>query len=241
MILKILLAGTALAALTVGSAVAADLGRPAPVYTKAPPMVAAYNWSGFYLGINGGGGWGKSRFDFPGFGTTSGDFNTSGGFFGGTAGYNYQTGSWVFGIEGDGDWANIKGSANCPNPAFSCQTSDSWLATARGRLGFAADQWLIYGTAGGAFGDVKMAVPGPVAFSGQSVTRAGWAAGAGIEYGFASNWSVKAEYLHIDLGSATCGVGNCSITSAANVPLRAELFRVGLNYRFGGGPVVARY
>ena len=67
-------------------------------------------------------------------------------------------------------------------------------------------------------------------------------AGAGVEYGFASNWSIKAEYLHIDLGSSTCVLANCATISVANVPFHAEIFRVGLNYRFGGfGPIAARY
>jgi outer membrane immunogenic protein len=236
------IAALAFGALASGSAIAADMSAPAPVYKSAPPMLSSYGWTGFYLGINGGGGWGTSRFDFPGTATTTGNFKTSGGLFGGTAGFNFQSGGWVVGVEGDGDWANLKGSAPCPNPSFSCQTSDSWLATARGRFGVSFNEWLIYGTAGGAFGDVKVAVPGPVAFSGQTVVRAGWTAGAGVEYGFASNWSIKAEYLHIDLGSSTCALGNCAAISVANVPFHAEIFRVGLNYRFGGfGPMVARY
>jgi outer membrane immunogenic protein len=204
-------------------------------------VIPLYNWSGFYLGINGGGAWGRSRFDSPLFGTSTGNFNTSGGLVGGTVGFNWQTGSVVFGVEGDGDWANIKGSALCPVPnlGLTCTTSDSWLATARGRLGVAFNEWLLYGTDGGAFGDVKMGVA-PLA--GQSVTRSGWTAGAGVEYGFAPNWSFKVEYLHVDLGTASCSLGSCAVADTANVPFKAEVVRAGLNWRFGwGGPVVARY
>jgi outer membrane immunogenic protein len=232
-------AGLVLFALS-GSAMAADLSRPPPpAYTKAP-MMPLYNWNGIYLGINGGGGWGRSRLDFPLFGTTTGDFNTSGGLVGGTVGFNWQSSAFVFGVEGDGDWANIKGSAPCPGVVgFTCNTSDSWLATARARLGYAANEWLFYVTGGGAFGDVKTAATG---FSGQSVTRTGWTAGGGIEYGFAPNWSVKVEYLHVDLGTASCSVGVCSFVSQVNAPFRAEIVRAGLNWRFNwGGPVVARY
>ncbi len=238
---KQLLVSLALVTAVSGSAMAADLSRPAPApaFTKAPLMAPLYNWNGFYLGINGGGGWGRSRFDFPLTGTTTGDFNTSGGLFGGTAGFNWQAGSFVFGVEGDVDWANIKGSTACPGVGFTCTTSDSWLATARARLGFTANEWLFYATGGGAFGDVKMAVTG---FSGQTVNRTGWTAGAGIEYGFAPSWSVKVEYLHVDLGTASCSIPNCSLVSQANVPFRAEIVRAGLNWRFNwGGPVTARY
>jgi outer membrane immunogenic protein len=238
---KLVLGSAGLVVLTVisGSALAADLSRAPPVYTKAPIMAPIYNWNGFYLGINGGGGWGRSRFDFSGVGTTSGDFNTSGGLFGGTAGFNWQSSTFVFGVEGDGDWANIKGSAACPAVGFTCSTSDSWLATARARLGYAANEWLFYVTGGGAFGDVKMAT---TFFPGQSVTKTGWTAGGGIEYGFAPNWSVKVEYLHVDLGSAGCSIPNCSLLTQANVPFRAEIVRAGLNWRFNwGGPVMARY
>jgi outer membrane immunogenic protein len=240
MMKKRLLVGALLIAAS-GPAFAADLSKPAPVYTKAPPPMI-YNWSGFYIGVNGGGAWGRSSFAFPATGTTMGDFNTSGGLIGGTVGFNWQSGPVVFGVEGDGDWANIKGTGSdtvqCPAP-ITCSTTDSWLATARGRLGFAANEWLFYGTGGGAFGDVKMANSG---LPGQSVTRSGWTAGAGIEYGVTPNVSFKVEYLHVDLGTANCSLGNCAVGDTANVAFRAEVIRAGLNWRFGwGGPVVARY
>src|SRR5579862_3339184 len=109
------LAGILLAAVS-GSAMAADLPAappmaPAPVYYPKAPAVIGYNWSGLYLGINGGGAWGRSRFDYPLSATTTGAFNTSGGVFGGTVGANWQISAFVFGFEGDFDWAGIKGSA----------------------------------------------------------------------------------------------------------------------------------
>jgi outer membrane immunogenic protein len=146
-----------LLAILSGSAVAADLSRRAPVYTRAPAIAPCYNWTGVYIGVNGGGGWGASRFDFSRLGTTTGDFNTSGGLVGGTIGFNWQTSNLVFGVEGDGDWANIQGSSACPIATFTCGASDSWLATARARLGMVDNQWLFYLTGGDAFGDVKTA------------------------------------------------------------------------------------
>jgi len=241
-----LLVGALLVAAS-GSAMAADLpvppgSAPAPVYSR-PAAMSGYNWSGLYLGINGGGGWGTSRFDFPGTATSAGSFKTSGGLVGATFGASWQMSIVVFGFEGDFDWARITGSAPCPAPAAgsSCQTSDSWLGTGRARLGVAVREWLFYGTAGAAFGDVRMS--DAPAFLGQTVTRLGWTAGGGIEYGLSQAASVKAEYLHVDLGTAQCPGGSCAAgTALANVPYTAEILRVGLNYRFGfGGPLVSRY
>src|SRR5262249_58963505 len=106
---------------------AADL----PPLTKAPVYQPFYNWTGFYLGINGGGAWGTSKWD------STGEFDISGGVFGGTAGYNWQTGPWVFGLEGDVDGTRIKGhtAVACP---LGCETRNSWLPTARGPIGYAS-------------------------------------------------------------------------------------------------------
>src|SRR5260370_4490559 len=133
---------------------AADLSV-APLY-KAPPVVAAqaYNWSGFYVGINGGGDWGTSNWD------SAGSINMSGGIIGGTAGVNWQTGHAVFGLEGGVDWSNLKGTAaTAPCPA-GCTTSNDWLATARGRAGYAFDRFLPYVTGGGPFRHLQAATPG---------------------------------------------------------------------------------
>jgi outer membrane immunogenic protein len=236
---KELLVAVLLAAIP-GSAMAADLPgwppAPTPVYPRTP-VVLGYNWSGLYLGINGGDTRGRARLDFPATATTTGNFNTTGAVFGGTVGANMQFGVVVVGVEGDLDWANIRGSSGCPVPAigFICQSSDTWLGTTRGRLGFASNEWLLYGTAGGAFGDVRAGLAGT---SPQSVTRLGWSAGAGFEYTFLQGWSLKAEYLHVDLSTANCA----SCFAVVNVPYSAEVFRAGLNYRFGWGPaLVARY
>ncbi len=220
-----LIGGSVLLALAAaGSANAADLSV-APIY-KAPPapvIIPAYNWSGFYLGVNGGGDWGRSRWD------STGNFNLSGGLVGGTAGYNFQTGHAVFGLEGDVDWTNLKGSTTT-NCAAGCSTSSHWLSTVRGRAGYAFDRIMPYVTGGLAVGDIRATTPG---FAGTTQTNAGWTVGGGLEFALTNNWTAKAEYLHVDLGHMNCGF-NCGATSPNNVSAREDLVRAGINYRFGG-------
>ncbi|HEY4141011.1 MAG TPA: porin family protein, partial [Pseudolabrys sp.] len=122
---------------TFGAANAADISRRQTMPVKAPIYAPIYNWTGAYVGINGGGGWGRSDTSAP---FASGGFDTSGGVVGGTIGYNWQAGQTVFGVEGDIDWSNIRGSATC-GVGFSCETKNSWLATARGRVGYAFDRF----------------------------------------------------------------------------------------------------
>jgi outer membrane immunogenic protein len=228
--MKKLLAGclAAGAILAAQCAVAADLSV-APLY-KAPPappqFTQAYNWTGLYFGVNGGGGWGRSWWS----GNATG-VNVSGGLLGGTAGYNWQTGNVVLGAEGDVDWARLQGntvSTLCPN---GCSTSETWLSTVRGRLGYSFDRVLPYVTGGLAVGDIRAAVPG---LAGGSTTNAGWTVGAGLEVALPGNWSAKAEYLHVDLGHLNCGTG-CGTLPTDNVSVRDNVFRAGLNYRFGWG------
>jgi outer membrane immunogenic protein len=217
----------AVAALIVAqSATAADLSV-APLYKAPPPAMApAYNWSGFYLGINGGGGWGHSNWD-----TSSDRIGLSGGLVGGTAGYNWQLGNAVLGIEGDIDWANLKGTNSSTLCPAGCSTSDTWLSTVRGRAGYAFGGVLPYLTGGLALGDIRAATPG---FAGASNTSAGWTAGGGIEFGLTGNWSAKAEYLYVDLGRFNCGV-SCNGLPTDNVSMHDNVVRAGVNYRFGGG------
>ena len=211
-------------ALTATASFAADLPRQMPA--KAPAyMPVAYNWTGFYLGINGGYGWGRSSWD----GFSSGTFNTNGGLIGGTIGYNWQgMGSpFVFGLEGDVDWANIRGSFANAACAGGCETKSSWLATVRGRLGYSLDRVMPYITGGLAVGDIQA---NRVGFSGMSDTRAGWTIGGGIEGVIVDRWTAKLEYLYTDLGSSSCAAASCGI--ATNVSARNNILRAGLNYRF---------
>lgn len=211
---------------TAQSAGAADLPRrDMPV--KAPALAPApyYDWTGFYVGINGGGGWGGSQFDGA-FGTP-GRFDVRGGLVGGTLGYNLQYGRTVFGLEGDLDWSNLRGSATCLGGFATCQTQNDWLGTTRGRIGYAFDRFMPFVTGGLAFGDIKANVPG---FGSASDTKAGWTVGGGAEFALVGNLTAKAEYLHVDLGNFDCSPG-CA-PSPTNVDFTSNLFRGGLNLRF---------
>jgi outer membrane immunogenic protein len=217
---KLLLAGVAVIALGTISATAADIQRrqmpvKAPAYV--PPPV--YNWTGFYLGINGGGAWGRSEFSAP---FESGSFDTSGWLAGGTIGYNWQTGPVVFGLEGDIDYAHINGSAICGGGVTTCEIRNNWLGTARGRLGYAFDRIMPYVTGGGAFGGVKTNIPG---FGNTSDTKIGWTAGGGVEAAIAGPWTAKVEYLYVDLGHPDSILGS-------DAKFKTNIVRAGLNYRF---------
>jgi outer membrane immunogenic protein len=181
-------------------------------------------------------------------GASSNVFNTSGFVFGGTLGANYQAGSWVFGVEGDGGWTDSSGFGTFTTTrttslrAGGCLTKNTWLATVRGRAGYAFDRFFVYGTGGAAFGNVQ------ANFSNEpisSATKAGWTAGGGVEYALGWGWSAKAEYLFVDLGNGSCTT-DCAIqtvgtTSALGPPIipnvaikfNESIVRAGLNYRFG--------
>ena len=146
---------------------------------------------------------------------------------GGTLGYNLQTGYWVWGLEGDIDYMNLKGTVDSAVCA-SCTVKDTWLGTVRGRIGFACDRWMPYITGGAAFGNVNMSANGGSA----SGTKAGWTAGAGIEYAISGGWSTKIEYLYADLGTATCAQAACGFVTDKSVDFTANIVRLGLNYRF---------
>jgi outer membrane immunogenic protein len=231
-----LVAAAAIAVAAYRPALAADL--PAP--SLPPPLPAAiYNWTGFYLGINGGFGTGISNWSDGVIGTT-GSFPISGFLIGGTAGVNYQIAEYVFGIEGDGDWTNLRGNSGSTCGAISAvvapplgfQTQSQWLATVRGRVGYAFDRILLYGTAGAAFGNVQTGLNPPSTFD--SAVEAGWTVGAGIEVAFAQNWTAKAEYLFVDLPNATCTTAaNCGGAAGSIVSFNENVIRAGINYKFG--------
>jgi outer membrane immunogenic protein len=222
--------GIAAAALMAGSgAFAADIPRKA-----LPPSVAPfYNWTGFYVGGNVGYGWVHGSGTIT-MGPASGPVSGSGhGLFGGLqAGYNYQIGSMVLGVEVDGQFSGQKGTFNGnagPN-FFTSSATVPWFATARGRVGYAFDRTMIYLTGGGVFGDGKIdgtsTVTGPFTVSKTYFT---YTAGAGIEHALWSRWTAKLEYLyvgtpnHVPVPPTTTNITG-SITS--------HLLRLGLNYRF---------
>jgi len=219
---RFVVAGLGFLALAAMPASAADLPRGSTY--RAPAYAAQYNWTGFYLGINGGGGFGDS--DWNGFAVSN---SPSGGMIGGTAGYNWQgAGSpWVFGLEGDLDWTNINGKTSVACP-LGCTTGNNWLATVRGRVGYAFDRIMPYFTGGLAVGDIKATTP---LFAGKSETNAGWTVGGGLEVALMNNWTAKAEYLYVDLGNANCSA-LCGLTAGNNVGLTTNVVRGGINYRF---------
>jgi outer membrane immunogenic protein len=239
-----------------GQAIAADL--PARVY-KAPAVAPAlaYNWTGCYVGIEGGGAWGRSSHTAAsGAGTglpITGDYDLSGGLVGGTVGCNYQFSNIVIGIEDDLSWTNKKGSAFELAPfaaGATSQTREKWLDTLRGRVGVAFDRALLYGTGGVAFAGTDITACSPIGFCvSDSQNRTGWVAGAGIEYAIWNNLSVKVEYLHADFGTAryinTPIVGpNGGTFVTRDVKLTDDIVRAGLNWKFDlftPGPVVTRY
>jgi iron complex outermembrane recepter protein len=213
-----------------------------PLFTKASPAGWAgtpVNWTGIYLGVNAGYSFGGSDWTDSVTGSSSGSFGTSGFVFGGTLGANYQVGSLVLGIEGDGDWADASGFGTFTATSLcagGCLTTNTWLSTVRGRAGYAFGRFLAYGTAGAAFGDVR------ANFSNDPVTsetKAGWTAGGGLEFALDRNWSAKAEYLFVDLADGAC-TANCAIANAngpptiPNVAVKFDesIVRGGVNYRF---------
>jgi iron complex outermembrane recepter protein len=216
-----------------------------PVLTKASPASwigtpsMAVDWTGIYVGFNAGYSFGGSDWTDSVTVSSTGSFGTSGFAFGGTLGANYQVGSLVFGVEGDGDWADASGFGTFTATnlcAGGCLTTNSWLSTVRARAGYAFDRFFAYGTAGAAFGDVRANFSNdPVS----SATKAGWTAGAGVEVALDPHWSAKAEYLFVDLGNGSCTT-DCAVANP-NGPLLIpdvaikfdeSVVRGGVNYRF---------
>jgi outer membrane immunogenic protein len=274
------------------SASAADL----PVYTKAPAVAAVYDWTGTYVGTNLGYSFGRGSTDGNVTGTQNVSvFRTAGptlvtsvttalatlpligradvnGFIGGgQLGYNWQREKWLFGLEGDIQFSNERGSgdvctvAGCPagSTVFTRDYKLDWFGTARGRVGFLpAERILLYATGGLAYGGFSgSSWTLPLDIGTWSQTRVGWTVGAGVEAALGSNWSVKFEYLYMDLGHVGGSSAiNSTATNAANTPTQGfntitttnlayafntrftdNIVRIGLNYRFGGGPIVAKY
>ncbi|HEY0300120.1 MAG TPA: outer membrane protein, partial [Rhizomicrobium sp.] len=140
---------------------------------------------------------------------------------GGTIGYNYQVNQAVFGLEGDLDWSNVRGSSTC-GAGLTCETRNNWLGTVRGRVGYAFDRFMPYVTGGLAVGGFKNSISGA---GDTNTTKAGYALGGGIEAALAGPWTAKVEYIYADLGRASAPLG-------ADVRTKENLVRGGLNYRF---------
>jgi outer membrane immunogenic protein len=235
--MKLLLVTASLVALgaAAGSASAADLAaRP---YTKAPPMVAAvYDWTGFYIGINGGGGFSHSSWSFDGVG--DGSHDASGGTVGGQIGYRWQTGQIVWGVEGQGNWADLSGNHFGTFGGLNDHSKIDSFGLITGQVGYAINNVLLYVKGGAAVADVKHSVDNGVGFfASNSNTRWGGTVGAGVEFGFMPGWSVGFEYDHLFLGRDNFNVTPFDFVS---VKQDVDLFTARLNYKFGG-PVIGRY
>jgi outer membrane immunogenic protein len=247
----VIVAATALLAT---SAVAADLPRKAPAYAP-PPLPPPFSWTGFYGGIHAGWGF-TSDSDATVTNNIAGVFDTialsqnSNGVVGGIqVGYNWQFApNWVVGIEGDFSGTGIQDTTvaaltlgGALGPAGSTHLAErdvKWLASIRGRLGYAADRWLFYVTGGGAWAGTDFTVgpnlPGTFGLATGSDTISGWTAGGGVEYAFTNNWTGRVEYLFYDLGDTNiANVGlvapNIATTTWEN---QFHVVRLGVNYKF---------
>jgi outer membrane immunogenic protein len=199
------LVGTALLLAMTGVVVAADF--PSNYYYAAPPPLA-YSWAGPYIGGNLGYEWG----------TINNNPTRPSGIAGGAqGGFNWQQGAFVYGGEADFQLSAAK------DTSMPWQFSNNWFGTVRGRAGLAINNFLVYGTAGLAYGSLTA---NSAANLSEMLDSIGWTAGLGVEFGFAPHWSAKAEWLYLDLAERSFSV------TGANNGLNANLLRLGVNYHF---------
>jgi outer membrane immunogenic protein len=251
---KLFLAAIGIATLWLAApASAADMAaRP----YKAPPPVLApiYDWTGFYIGANGG--WGQSHncWDFvtlagPVF--SDGCRDRSGGLFGGQIGYRWQANQFVFGLEAQGDWADLSNRrVSLFNPTLSTRVKTDGIGLFTGQIGWAWNAALLYVKGGAAVTSNRFDIfdtPTGIGLVSASATRWGGTVGVGFEYGFAPNWSVGAEYDHLWMGTANNSftVVDPRLVGILNnrISQDVDMFTLRINYRFGGygAPVAARY
>jgi outer membrane immunogenic protein len=246
------------AILSAQAAAAADLPiKSQPYPMKAQPYAPVlYNWTGFYVGGEGGGGWfsnqvtngpnatdGTVNFP-PGF--VHNRVNGSGGLAGGYAGYNYQVNQIVLGVDGDYTWARLTGSTSDLGPTGFTDTSSEtvkWIATVTGRLGYAVNNWMFFGKGGWAwagFNGVSStfnALGVNTNNNTNAQTRNGWTVGAGVEWGFDQHWSAKLEYDYVKLTTANyfntdVTVGGVVTTPGRSAVSNLNLVKLGVAYRF---------
>jgi outer membrane immunogenic protein len=235
-----------------GPAAAADL--PARTYTKAPAFVAAaYDWSGFYIGINGGGGFSHKCWDLTNNGVAAvipsapeGCHDASGATVGGQIGYRWQSAAWVFGLEAQGNWADFRGdNVSLVFPTDLNRSRIDAFGLFTGQVGYAWNNALVYLKGGGAVTSDKYRifdVPSGALTDTANETRWGGVVGVGFEYGIAPNWSVGFEYDHMFMGSRDVSFATPAgaFDGTDHIRQDVDLFTARINYRFGG-PVVARY
>ncbi|WP_128929878.1 outer membrane protein [Bradyrhizobium guangxiense] len=217
------------------SASAADLAaRPAfpNTPTPSPAVIALYDWSGFYAGVNGGWGWSHNSWDFLGS-IPEGSHDATGGTVGGQIGYRWQFGNTVLGLEGLGNWADLSGSnVSIANPGTTNHTNIDGFGLLTGQIGYSAGNVLLYAKAGAAVVGSTYRITNSAGFLGDAdTTRWGGTAGAGLEISLTPNWSAGIEYDHVfmpasDVSFAT-GLGNDRIRQDF------DLVTARLNYKFG--------
>jgi outer membrane immunogenic protein len=179
------------------------LGDPA-AFTNGKSADPIYNWSGFYIGMNGGWGSSRNRYEWTGPGLFALGYgaDATGGTIGGQIGYNWQAGSWVFGLEAQGNWADLSKSYYHPTDLWSVGSKVDSIGMFTGRIGYAANNALFYVTGGAAVvNNDAWAAYRNVNFAEASNTRWGGTVGVGLEYGFTPNWSFGVKYMHAWLGN----------------------------------------
>ncbi|MBX9774158.1 MAG: outer membrane beta-barrel protein [Xanthobacteraceae bacterium] len=222
------------------AASAADM----PAQARPHAVVVTPLWTGFYFGVHGGGGWASTHVSDPSLQVMSqiAVIDASGPLAGGQIGANWQFGNVVVGGEIDVSWARIRGSRS-PEPGFpfsGFETNFRALATGTGRVGYAAGSWLGYAKAGIAWADLEFTYRvGAPPSSSVPHTRTGVTAGAGVEVAFWRNLSAKVEYNFVYFGENSIPIG--SNRDSGNADHVLHLVKAGLNMRFGGDYVVARY
>ena len=216
-----------LAAFLVTPVFAADL----PV--KAPGKTAATNWSGWYVGIEGGGAWGRAAQTNTISGVSLGYYDQKGGLVGGTLGYNWQVANLILGLETDLSWASLTGAEACgPTLTFSCPTELRAFGTLRGRLGVAVwGKTILYAAGGLAYGDIR--ATRNVSATTSDNWRAGWTIGGGVETMLFPRWSLKLEYLYSTFpGTGTTYIVTSTATPVSTVEIDVQIVRAGLNWHF---------
>lgn len=209
----------------------ASVASAADMPVKAPMIAPVYNWTGFYVGGTVGSMYGDYSYVNLGNGFASVNNNVRGALGGPTIGLNWQTGAFVLGIEGDYSWSKAKATDLSGCSAPGCEASYRWIATARGRIGYAFDRFLPYVTGGAAFTRLQNTFL-PTGADNGSRNLTGWTLGAGLEWAFWQNWSVKAEYLHVDFGHPVILSPIIGLNIRHNAS-NLNIVRVGLNYKFG--------
>jgi outer membrane immunogenic protein len=247
---KILMVSVGFAALGMAPAVAADLAPR--MYTKAPPAaVAIYDWTGLYVGFNAGGASSRNCWDFirddrpsdpPG---SEGCHDATGLVEGGQIGYRWQNANWVFGIEAQGDWANLTGSNRSNVFGVINSTKIDSIGLFTGQVGYAWNNLLWYVKGGAAVTHASYNGTGITAvfFDQASETRWGGAIGTGLEYGFAPNWSIGVEYDHLFMDrhdNAFTNLATGGLSRNDSIKQDVDMATVRLNYRFGG-PLVSKF